>query len=328
MSDSRHVVNFALLLSFGTLAVSGGLSFVQPFSLVTTRVHIVFGLTTFVLVGMHLAARIPYFRSQLKKAGHERRLATQLSVILLGWAALFYASLANREPTSSLIAQSYEQRHRAEIVRGSPLAGFLHQDAAHVIHRQPGPEADVEVSLLVRLQDTDPTVAIAAWAETTTGTMIETLYIDPTLAYSDRPTWNGVATPREQILPIWRNRYTAVSGVEPSGEIDAATGATASHSFSLTDYLELGESKEFILCVELNAVGDKNEHFSDDHVGQPSLLYTALISVDEPAKYVLLELTGHGGGAETSGAIQYDLDQITSAKQLLDLALAKVSQTF
>jgi hypothetical protein len=53
------------------------------------------------------------------------------------------------------------------------------------------------------------------------------------------------------------------------------------------------------------------------------LLYTAYIEPDSDQPYALLELTGHGGGAETSGAIQYDLDAFTDAKQLIDLLLVK-----
>ena len=54
----RHIANLGLLLSFTTLAVTGVMSFVLPFSITTTRVHIVFGLATLVLVGMHLAGRL------------------------------------------------------------------------------------------------------------------------------------------------------------------------------------------------------------------------------------------------------------------------------
>ena len=61
----RHVVNFGLLFSFVTLAVTGVLSFVLPFDLPTTRIHIVFGLVTLILVGLHLYSRVPYFKQQL-----------------------------------------------------------------------------------------------------------------------------------------------------------------------------------------------------------------------------------------------------------------------
>jgi hypothetical protein len=115
-----------------------------------------------------------------------------------------------------------------------------------------------------------------------------------------------------------------ISGIDPRGQVDTSTAATPSHSFTLDDYLVLGEEMAFVLCVEVNAPADPNQQYPDPHIGQPSLLYTAYIEVDSPQQYALLELTGHGGGSEQSGAIQYDLDGYTTARQLIDLLLVKV----
>ena len=61
-------------------------------------------------------------------------------------------------------------------------------------------------------------------------------------------------------------------------------------------------------------------------MGQPSLLYTALIDVDRDSPRELLELTGHGGGAREDGNIQYNLDTITTAKEMADLFLVKLDR--
>ncbi len=37
----------------------------------------------------------------------------------------------------------------------------------------------------------------------------------------------------------------------------------------------------------------------ESKIGQPSLLYTGLVKVDTEQPYFILELTGHGGHAET-----------------------------
>ena len=106
--------------------------------------------------------------------------------------------------------------------------------------------------------------------------------------------------------------------------MDASTGATAGHRFSLDDYLVLGEDKSFVLCVEVNLPGDPNPNYPDPRLGQPSLWYTAYIEPGQANRYALLELTGHGGGAEAGGAVQYDLEGITTARDLVDLLLAHV----
>ena len=192
-----------------------------------------------------------------------------------------------------------------------------------LVARAPKDEANVGASLSIRFKDALTELpSIAVWAETPRGAMIETLYIDPRIAYSDNPNWGGEKTPRNHILPLWRHRHTLVSGVDPSGKVDATTGATQTHSFSLDRYLQTGEDSSFVFCVEVNLPKDTNESFPDPHIGQPSLLYTALVDMDTDQRYAILELTGHGGGAEKNGAIQYDLEGFDSAKQLVDLLLA------
>ena len=321
----RHIVNFGLLFTFGTLAASGAMAFWLPFSLVTTRVHIIFGIATTVLVGLHLASRVPYFRSQLLPKKRAQISKLTLCGIVAVWGLLLATAIKGWEPSELVVAQGYEARNRAEIVRASPLAAFGDlTKQGRLVARKPSKDANVDLALYISFDETikePPTLAV--WAESSTGSMIETLYIDPRLAYAEKPTWGGSKIPRVDILPIWRHRYTLVSGIAPHGEVDALTQATPTHQFTLDNYLQLGESKEFILCVEVNVPDDPNETYTDPTIGQPSLLYTAYIELDSPQPYALLELTGHSAGAEKSGAIQYDLDQVTTAKSIVDLLLVK-----
>jgi len=323
---TRHVVNFGLLFCFLTLSVSGVMSYAFPFSIVTTRVHIVFGATTFVLVGIHLGGRIPYSSRQIR--GERKTLSSGVFVaIVVVWTGLLAAALRNWWPSRQIVEQGYESRHRAAIVRGSPLAGFLKDgNQKRFIAREPGGDADVAVALSVRFrQGLTRAPALAVWAETTAGTLIETLYLDEALAFSEQLEWEGIETERYKILPLWRHRHTIVSGIDPYGEVDASTGATPTHSFSLDDYLRLGDQKTFVLCLEVNAAGDPNEAFPDPHIGQPSLLYTAYIDLDAGGTpYVLLELTGYGNNEDKNGAVRYDLDRVTTAETLVDLLLAKI----
>ncbi len=320
-----HVVNYGLLFSFITLAVSGVMSFLRPFSQVTTRIHIVFGLLTLILVGCHLAARLPYFKRTLQSTPRQRGGRLRILGVGLVWLALLAVAVTGWAPAESLIRLGYEARKHAIIVRESPLTGIAEGAAALTIAREPSPEADIGISLTVRLNEQlEDLPALAVWAESSSGALIETLYLSGSLAYTDTPDWNGRPTPRHHILPIWRHRYTLLSGVDPNGAVDAVSGATNSHQFTLDSYLVTGEDKSFVLCVEVNAPADPNDAYPDPHLGQPSLLYTAYIKADPESRYVLLELTGHGGGAETGGAIQYDLETCTTAQEIIDLLLVRI----
>lgn len=62
------------------------------------------------------------------------------------------------------------------------------------------------------------------------------------------------------------------------------------------------------------------------HVVNFGLIFTfiAYIKLDADKRHYILELTGHGGGAESSGNLQYDLDGFTTARELVELLLVKV----
>ncbi len=320
----RHWVNFGLLFSFPALVVTGVMAYALPFSIGTARVHIVFGALTVLLVVLHLVSRVPYFAGKLTAKKSARHMLFGSAIACGGLLAL---ALANRWPAKQVMEASYEARRKSEIVRASPLAGFLDVDPAHrFVARQPGKDADTAVSLMVRFREgLEKAPAVAIWAETNTGTIIETLYLDEALAYGEEVEWQGVKTRRHQLLPIWRHRHTVVSGVDPHGKVDAFAGATPEHSFTLDQNLKSGGDDGFVLCVEVNAVGDPNEAYPDQDLGQPSLLYTAFIQPGKGNPYALLELTAHGGEAFENGAPGYDLEGIGSAKELIDLLLVKTA---
>jgi hypothetical protein len=221
------------------------------------------------------------------------------------------------------MAGSYESREREAIVRPSPLAGFAELGEGHrLVGRKPGKGADTSVSLLVRFGDqVKQAPALAVWAETSSGTMIETIYLDDRLAYSEDVKWQGVDAKRHHLLPVWRHKYTMLTGIDPDGEIDAYSAATPEHSFSLDGYLDSDGRKDFVICVEVNAVGDPNEAYPDEVLGQPSLVYAVYVDVSEGAKYRLLEMSSHGGEAIESGTLNYDFSGITTARELIDLLL-------
>lgn len=246
-----------------------------------------------------------------------------------GFGFLVYAAIAGLPPSSWLIENSYEHKNRAQIVRSSNLVGF-DQPEPHrklIVRKSLDDNASgLSINLSFR-KKLNPMPSIAVWAESTVGSMIETLYLEQSLAYSETPLWEDYRTQRSHILPLWRHRYTLLSGITPSGEVDAVSGATESHRFALDPYLYAGNGNEFVLCVEINVPGDTNSWHKDPILGQPSLLYSCLIEVDRAEPYYLLELTGHGGGdALETGNIQYDLDDIDSAKQMKDLFLVKLEK--
>jgi len=323
----RHVVNIGLLLAFTTLVATGVMAFLLPFSIVTTRTHVVSGLLVLVLAVMHVATRVSYFQTALRFRirGFSWK---HLAILVSFWFTIIGLSVLALPPMTWLMENSYEARHRKQIFRASSLAGFG-QPSPHslVIARNSKDATGDSLSILLSFTDTlEEIPSVAVWAESTTGTMIETLYLQDKLAYREELDWHGKLVRRNHILPIWRHRYTAVTGVSPDGEIDGTSGATDQHAFALDPYLVPDQGNRFVICVELNLPSDPNADWPDDELGQPSLLYTALVEVDRDPPHAIVELTGHGGGAEQDGNVRYDLDGITTARKAADLFVIKLER--
>jgi len=327
----RHIANLGLLLSFVTLAVTGVMSFVLPFSITTARVHIVFGGLTGVLVLLHLATRLRYF-TRIAKQSVTLKAKTKPQVprwlvasIVVVWAGLLWVSFNGRQPATGLIALGFEARHKAEIFRAAPQTVYEQvADTNRIVSLSPQTgELVVDVQIEYR-QPMDQQPAAAVWAETSRGRMIQTLFVDSALAYADEPVWHGRATPRHHILPIWRHGYTAINGIDPAGEADALTAATPMHSFSIENSLATEEGY-FVICLEINAPADANAHYTDEHLGQPSVLYqTDRINLDDEQAYYLMYRTAHGGNALDSGERSYNFDGFTTGDDLIEKVLVHV----
>ncbi|EDM25625.1 hypothetical protein LNTAR_25065 [Lentisphaera araneosa HTCC2155] len=305
----RHFVNIALLLCFATLAISGVMSYALPFDIDTARVHIVFGLATLILIGLHLIGKGKYFKAIFSSKSKISVPKKNLALIFIAWLGLLFASLKNAEPAKIILSQSYESRRAHEIVRPNPLIQSLSDKNNHNTTRLK--EKNQQKALAIHLNfnhELKSTTALAIWAESKAGTLIETLYISPELAYSEKVKWNGKETERQKLLPIWRHRYTLLTGIDPDGELDLASGATSNHSFSLEKYLKT-DGDEYALFVEIK------------EAGFDSVIYSTYVDHSEKKKYRLLEITGNSTPTENSpkGSINYDTENIKNTP--LDLGL-------
>ena len=348
----RHYVNFTLLFAFTALVASGLLRFFQAFSLATTRIHIVFGSLVLILVGLHLASRLDYFRKMLrgpKEPTSSRPRA--LPLILLPVLTCVYAltaCLLDLWPVPQLLGFSYEAKSRAIIFRPETGTAVRQlEDKSFQLKRQApdeasvlvdvewGPQFDSGARFPTSFSDARPQIAI--WAESSTGALIETFFVSAESAYSESFNWAGEERRRVDLLPIWRHQFTLASGVEPNGNIDSYSSATPEHSFSVENYLQ-ADANGFYVCIEINVPGDPNDFFhsnqspeSDGYtfpgIGQPSVQFSAYIEPDAAKSYYIMNYVGHGGGShQPSGGVYFDSSQITTARDLIEKILVRVKR--
>ncbi|MBC9867689.1 MAG: hypothetical protein F7B06_05180 [Opitutae bacterium] len=347
----KHYVNLALLFAFGVLVTSGLLRFFEPFSLITTRVHIVFGILVLVLVALHLSSRLDYFWKILlrkKKASRARPKPVQLLLLPgLTCSYLLSASLLEWWPVPQLLSLGHEVKNSRIIFRPEDGAAIRPLDGRIQVKRQ----ASAEASVLVEIEwgpAFDPAAEfpvpfagarpqIAVWAESSSGSLIETFFVSEESAFAESIEWAGQERRRVDILPIWRHQFTLASGVAPDGGMDTYSGATPEHSFSIERYID-EDPEGFYLSVEVNAPNDPNDFYHADQpgtnegytfpgVGQPSIYYSAYIDPTELKKYYLMEFVGHGGSnSQQSGNIYYDSSHLTTAGELIEKILVRIER--
>lgn len=347
----KHYVNFALFFAFGVLVTSGLLRFFEPFSLVTTRVHIVFGALVLVLVGLHLSSRLDYFRRILRRKIRASRTRPPPFQLLLFpgliCSYLLLASLLDWWPVAQFLSLGHEVKSSRIIFRPEHGAATRPLEGGIQVKRMASGEASVFVEIEwgsafdpVAEFPTPFTGArpqIAVWAESSTGSLIETFFVSEESAFAESIEWAGNERRRVDILPIWRHQFTLASGVAPDGDIDTFSGATPEHSFSIERYID-EDPEGFYLSVEVNAPNDPNDFYHTDQpeankgytfpgVGQPSVYYSAYIDPTEPKKYYLMEFVGHGGSSsQQSGNIYYDSSHLTTAGELIEKILVRIER--
>lgn len=288
---------------------TGTLRFFIPFTIELSRLHIFAGAATGILILIHIIDRIRLLKLKFKPRGGKKSWGLPV-VTLLACAAFWLAAWYGTPGVSHLMNFSYEQRNHAAIFRTQnnvatkDLGPFLRT----VKLSSTGASIDLEL-----LWSKDPQgSAVAIWAETKAGSIIETLYLTGSLKYSESLSWENRTARRGEILPVWRHRYTAVCGVDPFGEVDLISQPTVNHQWLLDQKLD-DANEGFVIFVEVNLPGDN----------APSLIYATNIEPENPNPYTLLNLLAHSGGSEKDGELNYDLTKIPPTTNPIERILIK-----
>lgn len=302
-----RVSHLCMLLNFIVLVVTGIMRFTLPFDLAVTRVHMLAGLAVTLLIGFHIIGRLRQMKSMVKGRDGVHFTPVVITVLLSGiyWSAAWYAWPGAKQ----MVDLSYESRYKNVILRErNNVVGNAAGETVHTF-KLATEKSSIDVTLEWTELGADANKSVAIWAETKSGSMIETLFISEDLRFSEDTDWESKQVKRGEILPIWRNRYTAVCGIGPDGILDAVSGPTKNHLFDLENNLTGHEA--FAVYVEINAANDD----------QPSVLYVAFVEPESPNQYTLLSLLGTGEDAFKSGNINYELGGLTTAKKLVEKIL-------
>ena len=181
---------------------------------------------------------------------------------------------------------------------------------------------------------------MAVWLEDMDSNYIETLYVAQSIGTgifkhgkSEKGKWEPGAILRPAALPYWAHQRGVQSSEghylpTPERPVpDAITGPTPDDNFVLK--ARAGEilPTRFRVLFEINQSWDWNEYWNnskypDDREyktsSQPSLVYEAVLNLNETGREINMRMTGHGHYSGKNGELYTDLTTLTTAKEIAE----------
>ncbi len=155
---------------------------------------------------------------------------------------------------------------------------------------------------------------IAVWAMDAEGNFITTIFVTKR---GGTRKWIG-GEDRPEALPVWY----AAAGTEEKDAPDTVTGATPKRESEIS-WHPPGERKgSFVtIAAEVNSSFDYNDTYTEGNSGvngQPSIVYSASLELDNLDRKVIMAPKGTGDVAGESGEVRTSLKGITSAARIVE----------
>jgi hypothetical protein len=336
----RRFASLSSALAITVVAGTGIFGFVSAPREWVIAVHTLVGFALVAVVALHAAHNArPLALAALEK--RRRRPSTALLIafaVIVGAGALAYADV---RPVRTLLAWGKEQRTRGQLPKTTYTTIALDP-------RGDGPtlSIDLKAGPSFRFFDAehgfDMTPQIAIWVEDEEGRYVQTLYVTHSEAKSDySPVHEGQLVRRPEALPVWghaRGVRSEDGDFSPSRHAplpDAVTGASPLESAYFVTPARTALPR-FVVLVEVSNACDFNDYygphsFPDDPVysgdgfpAQPSAVYRGVIDTRSPARFVVLDLAGHGHVSGRDGKIDPDVSHMTTGLQIVDRILVEV----
>lgn len=338
--NSRTVATITLSFAFLVLLTTGVLLYAMPYNYFTGSIHIWASILLILCIILHLFHNLKVYKNHLRK----REGKWSLTMSTIGLAAVAVGLVWGLAPVATIIEFGHQLKYSKEAIKGQYTVIDLTADASlpklNIFFKAGSAYTSAPQPLFLGLTYTS-VPQIVVWIETMNGQYIDTLYVTSKSSDSSfRSTENAERTVRRpEGLPYWSHRR----GIQESdglfvplqhhGDLDGITAATPSNDYQVS--LTAPRMGRYKLFVEVNRSYDFNEYyhttrFPEDPVysgsgssGQPSLIYEAVLDSQKQGQY-LLQMIGHGHHSGANGQLYSELNNITSAKNILSFIVASV----
>ena len=332
----RNIVSICIAVVFVSLSITGIWLFFFTKASTVIFLHVFFEALFLACALLHFSKNWFLLKGYLFSKVGKRVLIVLISIVML--------TITNPYPFSRL-SEVYASFKASQPMINSEEVLYTYQ-----LDSQPN------LSLEIKADKHFWFPQIVVWAEDMQGNFLKTLFVTHSTAKGD---FNGGRTKenfkvfdnsqnfsnyekrRVDALPYWSHArgIEAADGLyAPTDEQpipDGISGATPEGSFRIeTKYPTLNKFK---ILLETNVAFDDNKFYSnydypDDSLyhsgtgllGQPSVVYEALINIESDKIYYILDYAGHTYPSGISGELFRDSQGLTTAKNIIDLVLLKV----
>ena len=338
---NRSLIGNFLILTFLVLVLSGGVMYFSPFQKSTTAIHTLFGVFFVISVALHILNNKIPLKNYLtgKKSKHLAKYQSIILTVLL--SLVVFGSYKNVAGINGLYDWGNQWRNTQV---GKIESSFDYQ---LIKVNEALSSGTLEIEVKKGSAFSYPLFAI--WLEDSVGNYVETLYISRVIAsgvfdygIKEEGEWKPAVKRRPEALPYWSHKRNILAEdgfyvpLTPAADLDGVSGATPTNNFIIETKSE-NKVSHYRLLMEVNQSYDWNAFYSEGkfpedeiysgsgRVGQPSLVYaTDLLDSNQPERYELMCLVGHGHHSGRDGGLYLDLSQITTAKEIVDRALVRL----
>lgn len=350
----RVISTITLSVAFVVLVISGILLYAIPYNFWTGSLHIWAAILFLVCIVLHIKHNIKTYKSHMTK----RPGKWSMGLAVFGLIPIAIALAFQLAPVFSVVEFSYNLKTAAAPPKGeyaivdltsqladsknaSPVSENKEPKLSVFFKAGPSYESEPKPIFLNITYTSVPQVVV--WMETLDGEYLDTLYITGKTSNSSYRTNDEEpdVVRRPEALPYWSHKrgVLASDGLympeQGSNEFDGVTAATPKTDYQVN--LPAPSNTKYKLMVEVNRSYDFNEYYSEDRFpedsiysgpgssGQPSLIYEAIVDASASSQ-TIFNLIGHGHHSGQDGKLYTNLENITSAKRILDFIVASVQR--
>ncbi len=334
----RIATTVTISIIFITLMTTGILLYSMPWNYFVGAIHI--WASIFFIIGtiLHFKNNFKSYLNHLRKKVGKK----SLKYSGLGFLVLVVGLMLGAVPFATVMEfgeklRTANQPVTREYTLVDLTAGADHPGMELFIKAGSSYESEPQPFMLGITYTSVPQIAV--WMETMEGQYIDTLYVTGKAASSGFGETDTGPTRRPEALPNWSHSRGVREAdgyfvpLENNADLDGVSGATPKSDYQIA--LSAPRMGRYRLLLEVNRSYDFNEYYTPDRFpddpiysgdgssGQPSLIYEAIIDSEVPGQY-LLSLIGRGHHSGADGELYSDLDEITTAKDILSFVVANV----